>query len=171
MHKSTRTTDVGARFRSLRGLDETLSVWPVWTPDGEWIYYAAQTEGDFDIYRAPFDRSTPPERFLERPGSQLPNQVSPDGKFLLFQDGGPEPFVAETHIELHATFSPDGRWVAFTSDASGQFEVYYTPFPGPGRITQISSNGGGAPVWAKDGSRIYYALRGTVHGRRGGAGF
>ena len=74
-------------------------------------------------------------------------------------DGGePEPFVAETHVELHATFSPDGRWVAFSSNASGQREVYYTPFPGPGRITQISSNGGVAPVWAKDGSRIYYSV-------------
>ena len=162
-------------FSLLRGLDESVSTRPVWTPDGEWIYYAAQTEGDFDIYRAPFDRSAPPERFLERPGNQFPNQVSPDGKFLLFQDGGPpdvsvvaldggepEPFVAETHVEIHATFSPDGRWVAFASDASGQFEVYYTPFPGPGRITQISSNGGAAPVWAKDGSRIYYRVSGAL---------
>ena len=162
-------------FSLLRGLDESVSTRPVWTPDGEWIYYAAQTEGDWDIYRAPVDRSAPPERFLERPGSQFPNQVSPDGKFLLFRDGGPpdvsvvaldggepEPFVAETHVELHATFSPDGRWVAFTSDAAGQFEVYYTPFPGPGRITQISSNGGSAPVWAKDGSRIYYRVSGAL---------
>ena len=162
-------------FSLLRGLDESVSTRPVWTPDGEWIYYAAETEGDFDIYRAPVDRSAPPERFLERPGSQLPNQVSPDGKFLLFRDGGPpdvwvvaldggepEPFVAETHVELHATFSPDGSWVAFASDASGRFEVYCTPFPGPGRITQISSNGGVAPVWAKDGSRIYYSVFGAL---------
>ena len=156
-------------FSLLRGLDETSSVGPVWTPDGKWIYYAAQTEGDYDIYRAPVDRSAPPELFLERPGPQFPSQVSPDGKYLLFADGAPpdvwvvpldggepEPFLAETHVEEDATFSPDGRWVAFISNASGQFEVYCTPFPGPGPIAQISNNGGSQPVWAKDGSRIYY---------------
>ena len=160
-------------FSLLRGLDETSSFGPVWTPDGEWIYYA-QTgiDGGYDIHRAPVDRSAPPELFLERPGLQSPSQASPDGKYLLFRDdqtdsrsdiwlapldgGEPEPFLAEPHHESQATFSPDGKWVAFMSDASGDYEIYYTPFPGPGRITQISNDVASAPVWAKDGSRIYY---------------
>ena len=160
-------------FSLLRSLDETVSVRPVWTPDGEWIYYAAQVEGDFDLYRGQVDRSAPPERFLQRPGRQVPNQISPDGKYLLFRDGEPgesdvwlvpldggepEPFLTESYREDEATFSPDGRWVAFRSNASGGPEVYCTPFPGPGRIIQISNNGGGMPVWAKDGSRIYYGI-------------
>ena len=52
--------------------------------------------------------------------------------------------------------SPDGRWLAYTSNESGQAEVYVTPFPGPGRHWQISTDGGAWPVWRQDGEEIVY---------------
>jgi Tol biopolymer transport system component len=57
-------------------------------------------------------------------------------------------------------FSPDGRWVAYTSNDGGRTEVFVRPFPGPGGRTQISADGGADPVWAPDGRRLFY-LNGT----------
>jgi serine/threonine-protein kinase len=53
-------------------------------------------------------------------------------------------------------FSPDGGWVAYTSDESGRWEVYVRPFPGPGGRTQISSDGGTEAVWSRSGGELFY---------------
>jgi Tol biopolymer transport system component len=53
-------------------------------------------------------------------------------------------------------FSPDGRWLAYSSDESGQDEVYVRPFPGPGGRVQISADGGTEPVWSPDGKKVFY---------------
>ena len=62
--------------------------------------------------------------------------------------------------EASPMFAPDGRWVAYVSDESGRNEVYVLPFPGPGGKRQISTDGGGGPVWARDGRELFY-LSGT----------
>ena len=107
--------------------------------------------------------------------------LSPDGKLLLFrrqgektrydvwllpleqaESGGkaePRVFVQTPFNEGIAKFSPDGRWVAYTSDESGQNEVYVAPFPGPGGKRQISSGGGGYPLWRRDGKELFFASR------------
>jgi hypothetical protein len=56
-----------------------------------------------------------------------------------------------------AKFSPDGHWVAYQSNASGRFEIYVAPFPGPGRSSPISSGGGQSPRWRPDGKEIFFA--------------
>ena len=53
-------------------------------------------------------------------------------------------------------FSPDGKWVAYSSNESGEFEIYAAPFPGPGAKRQISSGGGVKPRWRRDGKEIFY---------------
>ena len=58
--------------------------------------------------------------------------------------------------ELRASFSPDGRWLAYQSDESGRPEIYVQPFPGPGRKWQVSTDGGVFPIWAPDGREIFY---------------
>jgi serine/threonine-protein kinase len=55
-----------------------------------------------------------------------------------------------------AKFSPDGHWIAYTADVSGQYEVYVRPFPGPGSQWQISTGGGEEPVWSRAGKEIFY---------------
>ncbi|MBA3406365.1 MAG: PD40 domain-containing protein, partial [Gemmatimonadaceae bacterium] len=59
-------------------------------------------------------------------------------------------------IEMMQRISPDGRWIAFTTDESGQNEVVVQPFPGPGGRVQVSAGGGTEPVWSRDGRRLFY---------------
>ncbi|MBU6367890.1 MAG: PD40 domain-containing protein, partial [Gemmatimonadetes bacterium] len=71
-------------------------------------------------------------------------------------DTTPRPFEVTEYDEVMPRFSPDGRWVAYTTNESGLPEVFVRPFPGPGGRTQVSSGGGTEPVWAPDGRRLYY---------------
>jgi serine/threonine-protein kinase len=77
--------------------------------------------------------------------------------YSLALDGGdPEPWLATEFLERAPTFSPDGRWVAYSSDESGRDEVYVRPFPGPGGRIQVSTGGGTEPAWSPDGSELFY---------------
>jgi hypothetical protein len=81
------------------------------------------------------------------------------GDLFLVPIGGdrpPVPFLATPVNERLPAFSPDGRWIAYTSDETGQFEVFVTPYPGPGRRWQVSQGGGVAPAWRSDGREIVY---------------
>jgi Tol biopolymer transport system component len=67
------------------------------------------------------------------------------------------PFIQSPANESGAVLSPNGKWLAYSSDESGRFEVYVTAFPGPGGKWQVSNGGGGAPHWTADGKQVYYA--------------
>ena len=71
-------------------------------------------------------------------------------------DRKPFPFARTEFSEGQAKFSPDGKWLAFASRESGEIEVYVAPFPGPGGKLQISTAGGYAPRWRRDGREIFY---------------
>jgi Tol biopolymer transport system component len=87
---------------------------------------------------------------------------------LVFANGGdlwslrasanekPQPFAPSRFNEAEPAFSPDGRWLAYTSDESGRFEVYVTPFPGPGEKYPISIGGGSEPVWDRRGRELFF---------------
>ena len=77
-------------------------------------------------------------------------------------DRTPRPLLQTSANEQYARFSPDGRWVAFSSDESGRQEVYVIPFPGPGGRWLISSDGGTSPRWRRDGREIYFLKRDTL---------
>jgi Tol biopolymer transport system component len=82
------------------------------------------------------------------------------------------PFATSSADEVAPRFSPDGRWLAYASNESGRFEVYVRPFPGPGARVQVSAEGGGQPIWSRDGSRIFYRtddalMAADVHVRAG----
>jgi dipeptidyl aminopeptidase/acylaminoacyl peptidase len=102
---------------------------------------------------------------------QAPSSWSPDGKSLAFvvrnaetdkdiwivpRNGEAEPFLSTRFSEEYPEFSPDGRWLVYTSDESGRDEVYVRPYPGPGRALQISTEGGLSPGWSRDGSELFY---------------
>ena len=71
-------------------------------------------------------------------------------------DRTPEPLIATPAHEGSPRFSPDGNWLTYTSDETGRFEVYVTPFPGPPSVNLVSRGGGLNAVWAHDGNTIYY---------------
>jgi Tol biopolymer transport system component len=74
----------------------------------------------------------------------------------------PWPYAATAADETAARVSPDGRWVAYTSDESGRSEIYLDSYPKPGRRVAISSKGGAHPVWRADGRELYYWNNGTL---------
>jgi dipeptidyl aminopeptidase/acylaminoacyl peptidase len=100
---------------------------------------------------------------------------SPDGRFLVFgkplarsdlwvashTDRAPRQLTATPHDELAARFSPDGKWLAYSSDQSCRVEVYVRPSLSTGDQIQISSDGGSEPVWSRDGSEIYFRAPGN----------
>ncbi len=100
-----------------------------------------------------------------------PSSWSPDGEELAVvvhgkktghdisifsRDGRTEPFLHTSYCKHYPEFSPDGRWIVYSSDESGQQEVYVRPYPGPGRALQISVRGGKSPAWSRDGREIFY---------------
>jgi len=103
----------------------------------------------------------------------LPYSSSPDGEYVAFCTEGadtgwdiwilplqekakPEPFLVTPFVEKSPQFSPDGRWLAYVSNESGDFQVYVRPFPGPGGRWQISTEGGFSPRWSGDGVELFY---------------
>lgn len=100
--------------------------------------------------------------------------MTPDGRDLVYQiddaganqadvmyraldgDTASRPVSATSSVEAQPRVSPDGRWVAFVTDASGASQVVVQPFPGPGGQVQVSVIGGSEPVWARDGRRLFY---------------
>jgi dipeptidyl aminopeptidase/acylaminoacyl peptidase len=148
---------------------------PIWSPDGQRIYFgeASPATGAVDVYSVPADGSGDPEQMLSTETSDHPAGVSPDGSTLIFRRvfaDGPADVIAvrlqgepaETRVlggdfvSGNASMSPDGRWLAYFSDESGQREVYIQPYPGPGPKTPVSIGGGQEVRWSDDGSELYY---------------
>ena len=153
-------------------------VFPVWTPDALRVAFASGG----DLFWKSADGTGDVERLNESASSQSPRAFSPDGKYLVFQEGVPgggtdlgvlsledgmsgAPLVATEFNELNADLSPDGRYVAYQSDESGRFEVYVRPFPDvEGGRWQISNDGGTRPLWARGGGELFYVtLEGASH--------
>jgi serine/threonine protein kinase/Tol biopolymer transport system component len=150
---------------------------PVWTPDGKRIAFCSRGAG-ISWIRA--DGAGEAQRLTEGSNVQVPASFSPDGKWLAFTDQGigtgldiwtlpiefsntdnpkpgkPAPFLRTPVTEMNPVFSPDGRWLAYTSTESGTPEVYVRPFPGPGGKWQISSGGGMYPMWSPKAHDLFY---------------
>jgi Tol biopolymer transport system component len=153
-------------------LDPRDEKMPVWSADGRFVYFRADWMGPPDVYRVRVGAPGSEEPVVERPGVQMPEDASPDGRFLIFTEfmrrtngdlwqfplaGGPPVPVAQTPFdEKGARFSPDGRWIAYYSNESGSSEVYLRPLGEAGERARISSGGGTMPRWRRDGRELYY---------------
>jgi hypothetical protein len=126
----------------------------------------------------PADGSGEAERLTKSEYDQSANSWSPDGKSLIFvqhhptsnadlwilpQDRQkPYPLSNGRFSEQGGAFSPDGRWIAYVTNESGRGEVYIRPFPGSGGVRQVSSDGGGYPIWARSGELFYLSAGGLM---------
>ncbi|MCU1385120.1 MAG: hypothetical protein JWL71_3817 [Acidobacteria bacterium] len=147
--------------------------YPVWAPDGRRLIFASTRGGAARLYSLPVDGSEPMKPLTDSPLGQSPNAVSPDGSRLVFREEGPtmdlmvldlsgghrvEPLLQSPQFhELNADFSPDGKFVTYQSNASGEEEVYVQPFPNVTAQKWIVSRGGGSrPAWSRDGQQIFF---------------
>jgi Tol biopolymer transport system component len=144
---------------------------PQWSADGKSIAYSASADGGKDVMTQRIDGLTP-TLVASRPGTQFPSDWLRDGSALLVTeeaggnkhdilvqpaDGGtPRAYAATAADESAARISPDGRWVAYTSDETGRAEVYLDSYEQPGRHVVVSLGGGIHPVWRGDGRELYY---------------
>ena len=157
--------------RLTRLTSEGNNLFPVWSPDGKHIAFASGRFGPHNMFVQAADGSGPTERLLTSNKVQRPRSWSPDGRMLNFSQDDPMPDLWTLSLEQPATprsivqlpgyqtssrISPDGRWLAYTSEESGQFETYVTRFPNGAGKSQVSSGGGTHPVWARNGRELFY---------------
>ena len=164
---------------TLDGSDENS---PTWTPDGRRIaFFSDRNERRVrNIYWQRVDGTGEVQRLTEGQTSQTPKSWHPSGRFLTFlqsdaqtqsdvmvlplegsegdgwKPGEPVAFVRTAAREEYPSFSPDGQWLAYTSDETGRPEIYVRPFPGPGRAWQVSTNGGDIPTWSRTRHELIY---------------
>ena len=161
----------GTLSRLTRGAE---SLYPVWSPDGRSITFSSNRRRTLDLYEVPSDGSGEPTLLYAGPGDKMPDSWSPDGKTLFFRttdkatardiwalrmNGGRAqvvPVLTTKADERSAMISPDGRWLAFTSDESGADQVYVRPSRGAMAKWQVSVDGGTEPLWSRDGRELFY---------------
>jgi Tol biopolymer transport system component len=164
-----RTRDVATRLT----FDPASDLWPVWSPDGAWVAFGSNRTGGFALYRKRSDGVGDDELLLKTTEDTGPWDWSSDGRYIAYASNGgatrwdlwvlptfgdlkPISFLKTQFGELEPSFSPDGRWIAYTSGESGQREIYVRPFPGPGGKWQVSDKGGQEPTWRRDGKELLY---------------
>ena len=145
---------------------------PIWSPDGRYVAYDKLGAG---ICRKPANGVGVEELLVPRNKLAVPKSWSPDGEFIVYAQINPgtgadllaipvtgdrKPFVVvqTPGTDDQGQFSPDGHWLAYTSNESGQSEIYVIPFPpsaGGGKWL-VSRSGGVQPRWRRDGKELFY---------------
>jgi Tol biopolymer transport system component len=159
-----------------------IAATPAWSSDGARLVYRAAQFGLITFFQKSAGGGGNEEQLLTlemaraaqiRSTNLVPTDLSPDGAHIIFSvpapdsgndlwilplggDRKPFKFLATPAEEMHGNFSPDGRYVAYTSNESGRFEVYVETFPRSDLKRKVSTNGGYEPRWRADGREIYY---------------
>ena len=171
-----------ARGVLTRLTSEARNARAIWTTDGTRVTFGLATGGNENIFWKPADGSGPAERLTTSDRLQMSGSWSPDGQTLAFVenrsetlndiwllplqgDRRPRALLQSRFNEAYPDFSPDGHWLAYGSDESGRSEVYVQPYPGPGPRQQVSTDGGTAPAWSRDGRELFYTTTQTAGGQ------
>ena len=182
--RRTGTSDIWL-FELSRGVSTRLhfdpvdEILPVWSPDGSKLIYRSDRQGAPDIYEMAIGVPGSEKPLLREPGLQQAEDVSRDGRFLVYLnemqttvwaiwllplqgDRKPLPWLRTRFNLASPRFSPDGRWIAYESDESGVPEIYMALTEGGGEKRRISPAGGRRPRWRRDGKELYYIAPGDT---------
>jgi dipeptidyl aminopeptidase/acylaminoacyl peptidase len=166
------TLDLARKQRTRVTSDPNEDLAPSWSPDGRWIYFATNRDGRAAIYRRAADGTGVDEVFMPDSGRAVPFHVSPagllaftradqqrDNDIWVVPIGAPteqRTFRASTWRENEPRFSPDGRWLAYSTTDNGDRHVYIERVDRPGPRWQFSIKNGREPFWRGDGKELYY---------------
>jgi Tol biopolymer transport system component len=169
-----------ARETGIR-LTSVFSQLPLWSPDGSHVAFQSSIEGTTHRGIAQKAANGVGETELLWDGVKFPQSWSPDGRFILFMQRGVKTRLdiwalelsgeKKEHVILNSAFderepqiSPDGRWLAYCSDESGNYEIYVQPFTAEGKVggdkKRVSTTGGTEPLWRRDGKELFFVADG-----------
>ncbi len=147
--------------------DPAIDSLPIWSPDASRMIFSSNRGTAFDLYLKDTNGAQEEKRIPQDGPDRFPTDWSRDGKYVVYARGTDLWYLALP--DLHATeflkavatlkngrFSPDGKWLAYSSNESGRWEVYVTSFPEPHGKWQISTGGGDEPKWRGDGKELFY---------------
>jgi Tol biopolymer transport system component len=172
--------DIGRDVRSRFTFDPRNDIYPVWSPDGTRIVFASDRAGNtFNLFQKPATGASDEQLVAEGLDPMAaPYSWSPDGRYLVHRSGTTSTavltldnppksqplFASDRFIQVYAQISPDGRWIAYTSNESGRNEVLVRSFPSADAKWQVSQNGGGFARWRGDGRELFfYAADGRLY--------
>jgi Tol biopolymer transport system component len=179
------TRGVTTRFT----FDSAWDAYPLWSPDGSRIAFGSNREGNWELYQKTSDLAGEDELLYKSGDAKVPTSWSPDGHSLLYfnpvppgrlwfvplgsADRKPTLLERSEFSEAVPRFSPDGRWIAYSSDESGKNQIYVRPFTPPDAqrssaekespVTgkwMVSKDGGTNPIWRRDGKELFYLSAG-----------
>ena len=148
---------------------------PAWSPDGKQVVFGSNRSGGgkIDLYLKPAGGASNDQLVFSSDSAKFPTSWSRDGKVILFENWAPKSkgaiwtlslvdnkasplFQTTAYDQSQAQISPNGRYVAYTSNESGKWDVFVQPFAATGEKWRISSEGAGLPLWRDDGKELYY---------------
>jgi serine/threonine protein kinase/Tol biopolymer transport system component len=145
----------------------------LWSRDGSRMVFSSDRDGPSNLYVTSGAWQDEPRRITRSPSHQCPSSWTPDGRSIVYveftqetdadiwivepdQPDAARPLLATGAMETHGMVSPDGRWLAYTSEHSGRREVYVDSFDDLGIPIQVSIGGGQSPIWDPEGDRLYF---------------
>jgi serine/threonine-protein kinase len=166
--------DLARKTMTRLTFDEASDVMSLWTPDGKRVAFRSDRGGKPSIYWKAADGTGADELLVSALGTNIgPRSWSADGKTLIFMDftgtktdvgamsiegdRAKKSLLSDKYNKVDPEISPDGRWMAYSSDESGRFEIYLRPYPEVnGGKWQVSTSGGDWPIWSRDGRELFY---------------
>ena len=165
--------DIAKALTSRLTSDPAGDAFPVWSPDGRTVAFASSRErGVFNLYARAVGAVDQDKLLLKSEVGKRPSDWTRDGRYLVYTappgnsdiwalllSGANSPPVRVTKTpfsEQNPTVSPDGRWIAYSSDETGESQVYVQSFPQSTARQQVSTTGGFQPSWSPDERELFY---------------